>query len=109
MKTKETHTPGPWTATLNEIAGVIMIGCEDDYNFVSVYLDKDEDAKRKSERWANARLIAASPDLLAAMPTVNHPGGRLLKVIAIYADGSTQTIDGEVIERAVAKATGGAS
>lgn len=44
------------------------------------------------------------PDLVAAMPTVPHPGGRLIKVVAHYEDGSTQTIDGEVILAALQKA-----
>ena len=54
----------------------------------------------------DAALIAAAPDLLAAMPTLHHPAGKLLKVVAHYEDGTTQTIDGEVIQRAVSKATG---
>ena len=40
------------------------------------------------------------------MPTIPHPGGRLIKIVAHYADGSTQTIDGEVVTAAVRKAQG---
>lgn len=36
-----------------------------------------------------------------AMPTIDHPGGRLVMVKAFYADGSTQSIDGRVIEEAL--------
>lgn len=36
-----------------------------------------------------------------AMPSVPHPGGRLERVVAHYQDGSKQTIDGDVIIRAL--------
>lgn len=49
---------------------------------------------------------SAAPDLYAAMPTIGHPGGKLVKMVAHYEDGSTQTIDGDVVTRAVRKAEG---
>jgi hypothetical protein len=54
-----------------------------------------------------ALIFAAAPELLAAMPTVPHPGGRLLKVVAHYESGATQTIEGEVVTAAISKAKGG--
>ncbi|GEM_PF-6872475 len=39
--------------------------------------------------------------LLHAMPTVSHPGGKLVKVVGHYEDGTTQTIDGEIVTAAV--------
>ncbi len=50
-------------------------------------------------------LMDAAADLLEAMPTTNHPAGKLLRVVAHYERG-TQTISGDVITRAVSKATG---
>jgi len=52
-------------------------------------------------------LLGESVDgLLKAMPVIPHPGGRLVKVVAHYEDESTQTIDGDVVIRAVEKARG---
>lgn len=45
--------------------------------------------------------------LLAAMPTMRHPGGRLVKIVAHYESGATQTIDGEIVTAAIAKAERG--
>lgn len=47
------------------------------------------------------KLREAVGDLCEAQPTTPHPGGRLVKVVAHYEDGSTQTIDGEVILNAL--------
>lgn len=54
------------------------------------------------------KMLAAAAELLEAMPTFPHPGGKLEKVVAHYSDGSTQTIHGEVVTAAVLKAKGGA-
>ena len=105
------HTPGPWTAEyhgkerhailcghehLNDVRrSEIIAEITDPFVFVP-----------RAERSANAHLLAAAPDLLAAMPTINHPGGRLVKVVAHYESGATQTIDGEVVTAAIAKAEG---
>lgn len=45
-------------------------------------------------------------DLLAAMPSMPHPGGKLIEVVARYEDGSKQTINGHVMSSAIAKARG---
>lgn len=51
-----THTPGPWFANHGAVnAQDVPIALADDYS------------KSQSEREANARLIAAAPDMLAAL------------------------------------------
>jgi hypothetical protein len=101
-----THTPGPWTA--EDCDGLYVRPADTSANIICDVINRGgKDSRQTDEDWANAMLLAAAPDLLAALPTVPHPGGRLVKVVAHYEDGSTQTIDGFVIEAAVARATGG--
>ena len=56
---------------------------------------------------ANNDLVTRHRDeLLKALPTVPHPGGRLVKVVGHYEDGSKQTVDGDVVLRAIASVEG---
>jgi hypothetical protein len=59
------HTPGPWKNWTNQImdpAGVLI--CE-------IYSrEADHNKRRSPEADANARLIAAAPELLAALYTI---------------------------------------
>lgn len=60
------HTPGPWVA--NEYGVVHAPAGKDEHNqqlWRDIYFDRD--AKTNEERVATARLIAAAPDLLAAL------------------------------------------
>lgn len=102
------HTPGPWSfCRIGARTGPVRMTNK---TFVIhpvagprfAYLPEGRDDIQE----ANARLIAAAPDLLAVMPTIGHPGGRLLKVVAHYESGATQTIDGDVVTAAIAKAEG---
>lgn len=55
------HTPGPWTSdVMVSICGAYEAGLN--IGFLST-----QDAKRREEGEANARLIAAAPDLLAVL------------------------------------------
>jgi hypothetical protein len=55
------HTPGPWVA---ETSGLpLAVTTEDGRHLATVYPSRDEGR-------ANARLIAAAPDLLAALRTM---------------------------------------
>lgn len=64
------HTPGPWTATgpkdFSTSGMIILILSIDNYPaaFVPGWTDAEDTAK---EAAANARLIAAAPDMLAAL------------------------------------------
>ncbi len=68
------HTKRPWTYELGD--GIWMIGCDEDYNFATVYINESGDEEIEglqsdpTTAEANARLIAAAPDLLAACKAV---------------------------------------
>jgi ABC-type branched-subunit amino acid transport system substrate-binding protein len=85
------HTPGPWTTDGSAHSGdldvispagrITLIDCE--------FSDESEDVLT-----ANARLIAAAPDLLAALMDV------------LDADGDLDAMDFNRYRAAIAKATG---
>ena len=58
-KTKAKHTPQPWTLINSDDGGYIILSGEKD-------IAKAESSEQSEEEAANARLIAASPDLLSA-------------------------------------------
>lgn len=61
MTNKAQHTPGPWTIEAPSKGSIVPIIHGADYSEVaSVFADEGED-----QRNANARLIAAAPELLA--------------------------------------------
>ena len=57
------HTPGPWSASPSPTSDGLYHVYKADGNFLTL-----EDAEHK----ANARLLAAAPDLLAALEKVAH-------------------------------------
>jgi hypothetical protein len=58
------HTPGPWQAVTND-TGAFAI--ESDGDLTAVICQRADWPSRKDESLANARLIAAAPDLLEAL------------------------------------------
>ena len=70
MKARAKHTPGPWTAEERDERILIWSDGSHDY-LAALSLDADGADEEVAdayadERQANARLIAAAPDLLAA-------------------------------------------
>lgn len=68
--TKTTHTPGPWTVHGDNKT---LIGCDDRKMMLAEVLWEHvctEWGRPIEEAQANARLIAAAPDLLAALIAV---------------------------------------
>ena len=67
------HTPGPWEFVF-DVAYTSGQHPEPDYEYARISSDKRFNIAKiypDSEEWrANARLIAAAPDLLAALETV---------------------------------------
>lgn len=61
------HTPGPWTVLMapagarieSEYASVVLVGCDE--------IGADDVERLSHEAKANARLIAAAPELLEAL------------------------------------------
>jgi hypothetical protein len=63
MKTQ--HTPGPWVAS-HDVAGIVIEPGRSHYlPYVAVL--ESRGGGSEEERWANARLIAAAPELLDAL------------------------------------------
>ncbi len=65
MKMK--HTPGPWTANLAPQGGFDIEKDPNDLGRYMVLATRNADEARAEEMHANARLIAAAPDLLEAL------------------------------------------
>ena len=64
-----THTQGPW-AVSNYYAGKASISGENWGGFATVVTKLDGDESEYGEGLANARLIVAAPDLLAALENI---------------------------------------
>lgn len=89
------HTPGPWAVKSGSVW--TKHSCyEDATQFARIaYMDRDCPHTRPTERDANARLIAAAPELLEA-----------LEKIATWPDGFTFIDAIELASAAIAKAKG---
>lgn len=105
MTTKQTHTPGPWTANpARFVAGangdVAIVN--DHHSLIAVaYV-------RNGEEQANARLIAAAPDLLAACRAV--AGMEQRARAGEYIDWTSNGNEAiQLVRAAIAKAEGAAS
>ena len=73
------HTPGPWTVETDDDGIYILMGpLKGDDEHLAVYTapynanSKYGGHEPSSRRIADARLIAAAPDLLAALQAVTH-------------------------------------
>jgi len=72
------HTPGPWIAERSEVVGVdgtlIAIGLASCHSYQTWVIDpKKGKLAHTPEAQANARLIAAAPDLLEALMDILGP------------------------------------
>jgi hypothetical protein len=97
-RSKMTHTSGPWTVIEKcEGTQVIVSGPEDWVGVALVYGDTDEEAE------ANARLIAAAPELLDAIELAYD----LLNTMTTseYSRGGDANVR-HVLRTAIAKAKG---
>jgi hypothetical protein len=109
-----THTPGPWEAQpYDEHAGydcmtggiAVTAGAHTvvtvDLNSVGQRPCQPPTAAQLAQAGANARLIAAAPDLLATLEAINEWGGRHLKYDIQWAASF-----GPLTRAAIAKAQG---
>jgi hypothetical protein len=90
-----THTPGPWTA--EDCDGLYVRPADTSANIICDVVNRDGKGSRQTdEDWANAFMIAAAPDLYAA-----------LKRVVAVADRRTDVFD--AARAAIAKAETGAT
>lgn len=77
MSTAAKHTPGPWLTARNEChaGGIATIHYCLNNDWVEVWTDKwaEGDGLTNEVMEANARLILAAPELLAALKEFVHP------------------------------------
>ena len=102
------HTPGPWT---HKLAGEVQGPDGLPVAYASAWRMTDGDAESGTgPASANARLIAAAPDLLAALEVLNAECIRLAKLErngGIAKGGEPRKLFDQV-QAAIAKATGAA-
>jgi hypothetical protein len=99
MTMKTSHTPGPWTIDTDK-SSIIMSGQR-------TIINPAPDGASRDEEIANARLIAAAPDLLAALQRIMITSDRRM------ADGGdkldfqdTNRHLGDMARAAIARAIG---
>lgn len=61
---KTLHTPGPWTDAIGMAGRPIVSSVNQSTDIIAVM---SRSGKTQEEAYANARLIAAAPDMLAAL------------------------------------------
>ena len=103
------HTPGPWRIIIdddgNPLSGRLMVAAAPELDCAIVHWDGFaqefwESARGKKEMHANARLIAAAPDLLEALE-------RCLNFIENTESEMGDTLEcGDKARAAIAKAKG---
>jgi hypothetical protein len=84
MNTK--HTPGPWNYAHGSTDLLTHDG--DDVAYVDTAIPN----RSKSEQLANARLIAAAPDLLEALQILSETAGRVAQGAAVIDERGFNTL-----------------
>ena len=97
------YTPGPWVITTGGDDETIVTSTRDadglDDDVALVYGGNDADPATCE---ANARLIAAAPDLLAALESIEEQ----IRLIGIEDWHGAEGLDVSVVRAAIAKALG---
>ena len=91
------HTSGPWHYSSTHEGKAFDIGAEDGSNVAVVYADLFVDGALVEAR-ANARLIAAAPEMMEALEGLMNLGA--------YEDGVDVTKAQHIARDAIAKAKG---
>lgn len=100
---KPTHTPGPWTATegRNGFGDFLNYVFKDGKMVASLNLADGDTTYQRGITQANARLIAAAPELLAALKLAELELTSLHETKGLYFTGLLETL-----RAAIAKAEG---
>ena len=102
MEQKAAHTPGPWNCNRSSASGYDIVCSENSPTDVCVISRRD---KTTGEIDANARLIAAAPELLAALETAYMA---LIGYLPAHRNDVTDAAIGAA-SAAITKATGEAA
>ena len=102
MEQKAAHTPGPWNCNHSSASGYDIVCSENSPTDVCVISRRD---KTTGEIDANARLIAAAPELLAALERAYMA---LIGYLPAHRNGVTDAAIGAA-SAAITKATGEAA
>ena len=78
----ETHTPGPWSFELAPSGGFDIEKDPNDLGRYMVIATRNPHPARAAEMHANARLIAAAPDMLNALRSLLRHAERVNEVLA---------------------------
>jgi hypothetical protein len=100
------HTPGPWRWDHESNVGNLIVDPE--RNAVATFQARShlKWAEQQAEREANARLIAAAPELLEALKEIRQD--RDVDMVGAFADGWYAALEvcQVIADRAIAKAEG---
>ena len=102
MEQKAAHTPGPWNCNRSSASGYDIVCSENSPTDVCVISRRD---KTTGEIDASARLIAAAPELLAALETAYMA---LIGYLPAHRNDVTDAAIGAA-RAAITKAKGGAA
>lgn len=91
------HTPGPWVTDNSVLRGSVN-RLEEPRRHIALVSDWEKVSGDRLENEANARLIAAAPDLLEALKTLVRHAEKCGRSAGVY----------DTARAAIAKATGGA-
>ena len=74
------HTPGPWLSDGLAVYALNDRPCPENRFWAGIYRGRDDNYERisKAEAIANAKLIAAAPDLLDALSEIINDGGKFV-------------------------------
>ena len=106
MTLNKKHTPGPWGMPDSGQGRISKVGVNGGWDGMVATADCGDYARSRSEGLANARLIAATPDLLAALQAIVDEAGP-----QFGHDEEPGCINrmARLARLAIAKATGGAN
>lgn len=97
------HTPGPWRVIVNPVRGVIVKGPN---GVIIASRPLCKEWKRNEELYANARLIAAAPEMYEALEELRD---KVWRIIDLHRDSEARAEANMALERAnaaLAKARG---
>lgn len=105
-QSKSQHTPGPpWTLNKGNRKPMIGFDVKDGGPLLPIVPEVHGYCVAEAKR--NARLIAAAPDLLAALKDLDDRL-QLCKDVGVTADEAYDSFYQEIVRAAIAKATGAA-